>query len=29
VKIIATRTIEPGQELFVSYGSDYWKHRHT
>ncbi len=26
VFIVATRTIHPGDEVFVDYGSDYWKH---
>ncbi len=25
--MIATRTIEPGEELYVEYGSGYWKKR--
>lgn len=24
--LIATKTIRPGQEIFCSYGKDYWKH---
>lgn len=26
VFIVATRVIHPGDEIFVDYGSDYWKH---
>ncbi len=25
IYIVSLRDIEPGEELFVSYGSDYWK----
>lgn len=26
VCLVATKTILPGQEIFCSYGKDYWKH---